>query len=448
MKLSQEHLVKYNANRTNELRALPCWASVKSLYIGLRGKVMTCCYNKIYTLGEFPEQSLHEIWFGEKRKELTKALKDNNFSLGCQGCHELITAGNFGGLPAKNFDHLPNDIQGYPTKMDFELSNECNLECLMCRGEFSSAIRKNREKLPPIPSPYNEVFLKQLEEFIPHLKNCHFLGGEPFLIPIYLDIWELIHRINPSVQLSIQTNGTILTDRVKKILESMNFDISVSIDSADEDNYEKIRKNGKFKTVESNIKYLRDYCRRKNTLFTIACCPMTLNWQDLPEMVKFANELDAELFFTTVNYPKELALESLSFEELSNIEITLRNTHYSNSTLIEQKNQTNIYHVIEHIKYWKEMARDQAFTTGGSLDEYLDGLKQYVIDHTENADTLISNITTKLNYLIQVAAEHNNKEQAIEKITEINYKTIIETVPGIEKEHLLHLFQAYIIPIA
>jgi MoaA/NifB/PqqE/SkfB family radical SAM enzyme len=75
-----------------------------------------------------------------------------------------------------------------PKVMEFELSNECNLECVMCNGSFSSSIRKNREKLPPIISPYNDDFVNELDAFIPHLTDAKFLGGEPFMIEIYLKI--------------------------------------------------------------------------------------------------------------------------------------------------------------------------------------------------------------------------------------------------------------------
>lgn len=48
----------------------------------------------------------------------------------------------------------------------------------MCRGEFSSTIRKNREGLPPIDSPYDAAFFDQVEEFIPHLQSSRFSRRE------------------------------------------------------------------------------------------------------------------------------------------------------------------------------------------------------------------------------------------------------------------------------
>ena len=114
-----------------------------------------------------------------------------------------------------------------------------NLECIMCYGNFSSSIRKNREKLPSTPTVYDEKFLESLDPIIPDLKYVKFLGGEPFLINIYYEVWERIIECNPNCLIDVQTNGTILNDRVKDILERGNFRIGVSLDSLKKETYER-----------------------------------------------------------------------------------------------------------------------------------------------------------------------------------------------------------------
>lgn len=448
MNLTADALSKYNQQRPQAAQTLPCWSPVKSMYIGMRGKVTSCCYNRIYTIGNYPDNTLHEIWFGERRLQLMRSISNNDFSLGCLACKELIEVGNYSGLPAKNFDHLPRNEKGYPTKIDFELSNECNLECVMCRGEFSSAIRKNREKLPAIPSPYDQAFIRQLEEFIPHLISSHFLGGEPLLIPIYLEIWETISKINPSVKLSIQTNGSILSNRIKQILESMSFDISVSIDSVEKDNYERIRKNAKYDTVINNINYFREYCKRKKTNFNFAYCPMTVNWHEIPAMIAFANELDTEVFFTTVNFPKALSFESLSFEELLDIESTLQKAHYAQETAVGKKNYETVKQLIKHIAFWKSEAGNKTAFQPKNLEEYMQGLSDYLdAQKTTDKYRLLEDIQSKLSYLVHVAAQNGMEKQAEGKIIEVNYKTVTEMLPGVDREHLLHLFKSFIMPL-
>jgi uncharacterized Fe-S cluster-containing radical SAM superfamily protein len=198
--------------------------------------------------------------------------------------------------------------------MEFELSNKCNIECVMCDGYFSSSIRKNREKLPALESPYNDAFVNELDEFIPHLTDAKFLGGEPFMIDIYLKIWERIRKLNPNMRIHITTNGTFLTDRVKQLLEGLRAGIILSIDSVNVDTYHKIRINGNFDKVMSNLEYFREYTKKKNTFISLAACPITYNWHELPEMLNFCLEKNITLYFNAVFTPEEFSLKEQPLE--------------------------------------------------------------------------------------------------------------------------------------
>ncbi|MDP6909849.1 MAG: SPASM domain-containing protein, partial [Flavobacteriales bacterium] len=210
---TQEGLKDYNQSRPLGPQKKVCWAPFKSLYFGHYGKAIACCYNRTYILGNYPEQSIDEIWRGQQAENLRKYISNNNLDHGCQGCKSQILARNFDATKAKQYDQVKLNRNGYPSVMEFELSNVCNLECEMCSGDFSSLIRQNREGKPPLEEPYDEAFVEQLEEFIPHLEEVKFYGGEPFLIDIYYQIWEKIIEINPTVRISVQTNGTILNNR-------------------------------------------------------------------------------------------------------------------------------------------------------------------------------------------------------------------------------------------
>lgn len=456
MKLTSSHFNAYNMQRKKEATTLPCWAPLKSMYFGFRGNTSVCCYNKVHVIGKYPEQSINEIWNSEAIGLIRDSLKQGDFSMGCEGCLELINAGNYNALPAKNFDDLPQKSASYPSKIDFELSNECNLECIMCRGEFSSSIRRNREKLPPIASVYDAEFVQQLEEFIPYIHHSHFLGGEPFMIPIYLDIWERMNELNPSIRISVQTNGTILTDRIKKILSSMKFEIAISIDSIEEENYRFIRKNGELNKVISNIHYFRDYCQEQKTNFHISYCPMIQNWKELPKVIEFANSLNCEVFFNTVSHPKSCSLMALSSSELSNVIGVLSKSELASGTLIEQKNKESYEQIIQQISAWKNAAieRESLLTITGEisdLNSYLAGLKVYLKDKTEmpfeEIERMSLDISEKLRYIISAAEEHGQADNAIKQIIGLDYQNIYRSVPTSDKEHLLYLFKSFILPL-
>jgi hypothetical protein len=60
--------------------------------------------------------------------------------------------------------------------MEF-FSNQCNLECVMCDGNHSSAMLQRRDQLPSLPKCYSDDFFSS---YLLHLTMANFLGGEPF----------------------------------------------------------------------------------------------------------------------------------------------------------------------------------------------------------------------------------------------------------------------------
>lgn len=446
LQLSPEEIASWNARRPAHARGVVCHAPVKSMYIGFRGNVSACCYNKTYAIGKYPDQSLEEIWLGERNQALSRALREGDLSLGCHGCHALIQARNFAALPAKNFDDLEKNSQGFPTKIDFELSNECNLECIMCRGEFSSAIRRNREKLPPLENPYGPEFLKQLEAFIPHLKWSHFLGGEPFMIPLYLDIWEKMMELNPNIRISIQTNATILSDRIKNILESMQFDISLSIDGVSKETYEAIRVNGKWDKVRENIRYFEEYTQRKGTHLSLSYCPLVQNRHEYPETLAFANKIGARIFFNTVTYPRETSLTSLSAEEMEKLVANLRHYQPASNTSLERENKRAWEDFVRHVGKWAAEAQSQNGFQPANFAEYMDGLEAFLQQderYRERVQEVSADIQGKLEYLLERAAQKQKMEIAEQKLLEVKYQDVADAVPMVDREKLLELFQTF-----
>ena len=191
----------------------------------------------------------------------------------------------------------------------------------MCRGELSSAIRKNREGKPPLPIPYDERFVAQLEEFLPHLRDVRFNGGEPFLHDICFDIWDRIAEVNPGIEITVATNGTVVNKRVRDVLPKCRFRINVSIDALDPGNYERIRKNGRYKTLMRNVEYLGAYCREKDRIFSIMINPMRQNWWEMPDFVDWCSDRGYHLWFNTVTDPEHCSLMTW---DAANLEVVYR----------------------------------------------------------------------------------------------------------------------------
>ena len=246
--------------------------------------------------------------------------------------------------------------------MEFELSNKCNLECAMCSGAFSSLIRQNREKKAPLPDQYDAAFVEQLKEFIPHLKEAKFLGGEPFLIDIYYDIWEIFIETNPTCEISITTNGTAFSPKIKRILDRLNAHIIVSLDSLDKAAYEGIRKNATMERTLANVENFIEVCRQRGRPVSLAVCPMTSNWQGVPDLLAFANSRQSVIYFNTVHYPENLSLKYASADEQRQMLKVLSHRVRDPENDIERGNFAALQGLIQQIEAWlQERAPALAF---------------------------------------------------------------------------------------
>ncbi len=155
---------------------------IAALYLHQSGDVRACCQNWWLPLGNVTQQRLVDIWRGERAETLRAAILESDYSLGCDFCTWQHEDGDPSTIFARNFDELPLQARDpeWPAQIEFSVSNTCNLQCTMCRGEWSSSIRSQRERLPPLPQVYGEQFFTDLAEFLPHLGDVA-LGGEPFL---------------------------------------------------------------------------------------------------------------------------------------------------------------------------------------------------------------------------------------------------------------------------
>lgn len=436
LQLTAAEIRRYNKSRPRSARGSICHAPSKSLYFGMRGEVMLCCANRSHLAGRYPEQSIREIWGSAQTLKVREALQRGDMSLGCKGCCELIRGGNYANMPGRIYDAIPSHPGGWPSRMDFELSNTCNLECVMCRGELSSAIRRNRDKLPPIPSPYGDAFVRELEEFIPHLHQSYFAGGEPFMIQQYLDIWDRMAVLNPGHQLSVQTNATLISDRVKRLLEQLRISIAVSIDSVQQERLEAIRVNAKWDTVLPNIHYLLDYCRRKGTQLTISYTPMTLNWMELPEAIAFCNDLDVKIYFNNLSYPRPLAFANMPAAELEQVVKHLKSYKPPKRGEVQQANRTSYLDLLSQIDYWRAAAwkRERAAEQGGQPrgEAFFQAFHRYLEQEhgAAKAEELYGEIAPKLREVFAVAEAEGRSEQVWTLVGEADHAMLATYLPG------------------
>ncbi len=354
--LSKQLLLSYNTTRNQEQIKYLCHAPFKSMLFTNNGRVLSCCFNRQAILGEYPKQSLKEIWFGHNAEDLRSHIKKNNLDFGCFVCKNHLLNTEFNTVKARMFDHLPENTKGYPSMMEFDLDNTCNLECVMCNADNSSSIRQKSPLYAHYKTPYNEDFVKELEEFIPHLYQASFAGGEPFLIKLYETIWEKMLQLNPNICITVTTNGTVLNDKIKNLLDSGSFEISISLDSINKETYQTIRKNACFETVMANIDYFYNYCKSKNTFFGIWVCPLRINKFEIPDIINYFGEKDIEVFLHTVWVPPSVTLWNLPAHELRELYVYYQTAILKEQTQIQKNNKKRFNEFVLLLKLWLEKA--------------------------------------------------------------------------------------------
>lgn len=403
---------KYNRNRKLFKRQYPCFAPFRSMRFSLTGNVLSCCFNRYHILGKYPENNMHDIWFGEKKNEICKSLKNNDFSKGCQVCYHTITTQNFHSAGSLQYDYLPKTNKGYPSMLDFEISNTCNLECIMCNGENSALIRQKREGKPPHHIPYDTNFTDQLDEFIPYLSEARFVGGEPFLTELHYKIWDKIIRINPETNITILTNATVLNDRIKQLIHSGNFNISVSIDSFKKETYETIRPNADFEKVMVNMNYFHDSAKKNKKKFFINVCPIKQNRFEIPDMLAYCNSHQVYIVFHTVYFPALCALWDLKSSEINETIIHYKKFKTAADNSLQQQNTLAFASLIRQLEIWKDNAEIRE--------------KQSVILHSENLKKeLLQKISLHLNKISGTPDKYTYIENQIDLIcSQVNNETI------------------------
>jgi radical SAM protein with 4Fe4S-binding SPASM domain len=171
-----------------------------------------------------------------------------------------------------------------PTALQVEPCNWCNLRCRMCPYSY-----QRRDKRALDYSLYERV--------IKEVKPTYLLltgATESFL---HKDIFKMIDFGAKYATVKIDTNATLLTsDLVDRILDSRLSILSISLDSADKERYEKLREGASFDSVARNIELL---ARRRDATGSslhihINAVMLKTNIDDITGILRFAGSVRVE----------------------------------------------------------------------------------------------------------------------------------------------------------
>lgn len=147
----------------------------------------------------------------------------------------------------------------YPFTISFELSNECNANCLFCRTERGEIYNQN-----PAGSAFIEkgkmsfeLFTQVIDEVKNHmLMAILYVNGEPLIYKRLSDAVEYASRNNLATM--IATNGILLTEKNIDHLLSAGLDfIKVAVSGFTQSTYSRQNRHGDIDKIKQNLRMLK-----------------------------------------------------------------------------------------------------------------------------------------------------------------------------------------------
>jgi MoaA/NifB/PqqE/SkfB family radical SAM enzyme len=183
-------------------------------------------------------------------------------------------------------------VASVPYDIQFSPEHRCNLRCVMCW----STVARNHGITPLMDQKLPENTLdrfKKLEPYIPYFQSLALNGsGEPLLSPALPDILDILARQkSPAVTF---TSHLQLLDRkrAEMIVTSGVTNVTVSVDAACKETFERIRTPSKWEKLLRALDLLNEVKRdlRSETpqiCFAMNC--MRQNIEELPDLIDFAH---------------------------------------------------------------------------------------------------------------------------------------------------------------
>jgi MoaA/NifB/PqqE/SkfB family radical SAM enzyme len=257
--------------------ATMCGFPFSHLEIDHQGVAKPCCvFND--RVGQVPTQSINEIFYSAKMRQLRNDFLNGTRPAGCSVCW----ANEYHG----HVSHRQANLKLYESKLyskwitapavyslDLKPGNVCNFKCRICNSRFSSLYAG--EQLANSDSPKTKIkiqnlingsrwfendekFIQEFEEFLNQIENLDFYGGEPFLLKNLYRVLNKAVELNRAqhIRLHFNTNGSIfahhLIDTFKKFKQ---IDLAISVDNIGP-RFE-LERGGSWQEVAETIKKLK-----------------------------------------------------------------------------------------------------------------------------------------------------------------------------------------------
>jgi molybdenum cofactor biosynthesis enzyme MoaA len=166
-------------------------------------------------------------------------------------------------------------LTALPLEVNCGVSANCNIDCGFChgpRGTYGELTDRRRE---------------ELQELLPTMMSLSIVGpGEPLMSPAFGKLLEHISaRGYPSLQLSLVTNGTLITRRWLEKLPNLRWGhIRVSLNAGTAASWERMTGKDLFDRIVANLEAIAELRARTTPPFTFTLsCVLNNNVLEHPE---------------------------------------------------------------------------------------------------------------------------------------------------------------------
>lgn len=241
---------------------------------------------------------ISKVWNSPEHNHLKKMIANDEPIPGCQICYDEESSGRKSRRQSANetYENFHEDTTidlDSPQGLDYSVGNLCNLKCLICGPDDSTAWINDYQLLYPNKSIKQFKYKKNLQNvlndnnMLKNIKTLHFHGGgEPLLSDTH---YKLLQKIDETkglhdVRVFYNTNGTVKPNqKTLDIWEKcLLIEIYFSLDDIGERfNYQRTGAN--WGEVVDNIDFMKHYMPH-NHMFKINCVWSLLNLFYLDEI--------------------------------------------------------------------------------------------------------------------------------------------------------------------
>lgn len=212
---------------------------------------------------------------------------------------------NNSNLNMKEIEEGATVLQSYPRRLVFELTNACNLNCVMC-GRNAADFK---------PTVFDMDVFRSFEPLMDDIEEVTLMGwGEPTIHPHFNEMLEIINK--HSARKYFCTNGMNLK-KIKNAIFDYNVDVfAVSLDGATDETNGRIRRGSKIEVITEDLKdivRIRNERGLKYPWINFVFCAMQSNIRELPDLVRLAAEIgidEVKVVYLTV-FEESLLNETL-----------------------------------------------------------------------------------------------------------------------------------------